>query len=227
MQQATATEYQTQHNIEWTKGNHTNTANTVDTGVLPQHHHAGEYYHRGTFNSTKSYKHEGYGHYNSGYHIYEKFEQDKYGSCGYKGYYDGYYDGSGYVNYGNEDYRDECSDDYQYGGGYYDTYSHGYDDYNYGDESGCVYECIHSEYGGWKDVKENINEEDDETVITNNKRHGHFNTGNKERMETESNFQNLGSNRYAVFSDYDDDDCNTKVAHQRKIRPLGTYISDQ
>ena len=123
MQQATATEYQTQHNIAWPKGNHTNTADTVDTGVLPQHHHAGVlYYHRGTSSKTKSYEHEGYGHYNSGHQIYDEFEQDEYGS------------------YGNEDYRDGGSDDYQYGGGYYNTYYHrreynryGYDDYNYDD----------------------------------------------------------------------------------------------
>merc|ERR1712238_1646 len=35
---------------------------------------------------------------------------------------------------------------------------------------------------------------------------------------TESNFQNLGANRYAVFSDYDDDDCNTRVKGEKPGR---------
>ena len=35
MHQATVIEYQTQHNIEWPKGHHTNKANAVDIGVLP------------------------------------------------------------------------------------------------------------------------------------------------------------------------------------------------
>ena len=60
MHRATATEYQTQHNIEWPSGNHTNTAKAVDTGVLPQHHHAVEYYHqRRTSDRTTNYEHEG------------------------------------------------------------------------------------------------------------------------------------------------------------------------
>ena len=37
-------------------------------------------------------------------------------------------------------------------------------------------------------------------------------------METESNFQKLGANRYAVFSDYDDDDCNTHVKGEKPGR---------
>ena len=68
MQQATATEYQTQHNIEWLKGNHTNTANTVDTGVHPQHHHAGEYYHlrRSSDTNYNTYEDNTYGYYTDG-----------------------------------------------------------------------------------------------------------------------------------------------------------------
>ena len=163
MQQATATEYQTQHNIEWPKGNHTNTANTVDTGVLPQHHHAGEYYHRGTSN-TKSYEHEGYGHYNSGYYIYDEFGHDEYGSCGYEGYGDGYYD----KYYHGRNYN--C---------YADHHNYSYDDY-YGYDGGYVFN--HYTYER-RDVKEDISKDDDITVITNNKDEEYFNTGNKERIE--------------------------------------------
>ena len=140
MQQATATEYQTQHNIEWPKGNHTNTANTVDTGVLPQHHHTGEYYHRGTSNSTKSYEHEGYGHYNSGYYIYNEFGHDEYGSCGYEGYGDGYYD------------------EYYHGGNY-----NCYTDNNYGNDERYRYSdsCVFNNYEyQWKDIKKEMNAED-------------------------------------------------------------------
>ena len=93
MHQATTTEYQTQHNIEWPNKNHTNKANVVDTGVLPQHHHTTDYYyHRGTFDRTKNYEHNGYGHFNSGYYIYDKFGHDEYGSCEYEGYGDRYCD---------------------------------------------------------------------------------------------------------------------------------------
>ena len=62
MQQATAKEYQTQHNIKQPKGDHNNTANAADTGALPQHHHTADYYyHRGTSDRTKNYEHNGYG----------------------------------------------------------------------------------------------------------------------------------------------------------------------
>ena len=115
MHQVTATEYQTQHNIKWPKGNHTNTANAVDTGVLPQHHHAADYYyHRRTSDRTKNYEQDGYRHFNNRYYIYDNFGHNEYGSCGYEGYRDGYYDKyyhgrnyncyAEYHNYGDNDY---------------------------------------------------------------------------------------------------------------------------
>ena len=105
-------------------------------------------------------------------------------------YYDTYYNGRDYNFYA-----------------YYHNY--GYDDY-YGYDGGCVCGYIHSE---WKDVKKGINTNDDKTVITTNKQDEYVNTGSKERIETESNYQNkLGSNRYAAFSNDNDDDWNTHVS---------------
>ena len=164
MHQKTATEYQTQHNIEWPKGNHINTANIVDMGVLPQHHHAVEYYHhRGTSNRTNTYKDNNYGHYNSyGYCTNNEVEHNRYGSCGCKDYRDGYYDN--YYNRG--DYN--CY-------AYYKIY--GYDDCRYN----------HYKYG-WKDVKEDVNADNDKTIITGNTHYNdnYFSSGSsEERMETE------------------------------------------
>ena len=66
---------------------------------------------------------------------------------------------------------------------------------------------------GWKDVKEDMNAANDKTVITNNKHDKYFNTGSKEGIETESNYQNkMGANRYTAFSDDNDDDWNTHVS---------------
>ena len=72
-----------------------------------------------------------------------------------------------------------------------------YDDYYHGYE-GCVFNNYEYE---WQDIKEDISEDDDETVITNNKYEECFNTGSKEKIETESNYQNkLGGNRYAALT---------------------------
>ena len=74
---------------------------------------------------------------------------------------------------------------------------------------GCGF--THSKYG-WKDVKKVINTDDDKTVIANNKQDEYFNTGSKEDMETENNYQNkLDANKYAAFSDDNDDNWNTHV----------------
>ena len=54
---------------------------------------------------------------------------------------------------------------------------------------------------------------DDKTVITNNRHEECFNTGNKEKIETESNYQDkLGANRYAALSDDNDDVWNTHLS---------------
>ena len=67
-----------------------------------------------------------------------------------------------------------------------------------------------------------MNADDNETVITNNKHDEYFNTGSKERMKTESNYQNkLGANRYTEFSDYNDNNWNTHVSRyvEREEKP--------
>ena len=46
-----------------------------------------------------------------------------------------------------------------------------------------------------------------------------FNAGSKKRMETERSYQNkLGANRYAAFSDDNDDNWNTHVTVCRERR---------
>lgn len=47
------------------KGNHTNTTNIVNMGVLPQYHHAAEYYHHRRLSDTNydTYEDNNYGYY--------------------------------------------------------------------------------------------------------------------------------------------------------------------
>ena len=72
----------------------------------------------------------------------------------------------------------------------YDDYYHGYESFVFNNYK---YE--------WQNIKKDISEDDDETVITNNKYEECFNTGSKEKIETESNYQNrLGGNRYAALT---------------------------
>ena len=94
----------------------------------------------------------------------------------------------------------------------------GYNDY-YGYE-----DCRYNQYEyGWKDVKEEMNVNNNKTITTNNTLKECFNAkGNEELMETERNYQNkLGANRYIEFSDDNDDNWNTHVSQyvERKEKP--------
>ena len=67
-------------------------------------------------------------------------------------------------------------------------------------------------------VKEDMNVDGNKMVITTNTHEEYFNArSNEEKMETMRNFQNrLGANRYAAFSDDNDDDWNTHVPQYEK-----------
>ena len=76
---------------------------------------------------------------------------------------------------------------------------------------------------GWKDIKEDVNADNNKTIITNNTHEDYFSAGsNKGRMETERNYQNkLAANTYAVFSNESNDDWNTHTPQyvEREEKP--------